>query len=142
MQLYINTYIYSVYIFRCIYIWRSYHFKVVNLFWAMSHVISLPFLFWQSTQGHLVIYQLDINYLIFYWCQMYFPHSLLIYGFFSLNFAQNFPWHFFSNFLLCLPCSCSFSIIFSNYSHTANCAQIFRHPENCSSFLSTLTSTH
>lgn len=140
MQLYINTYIYSVYIFRCIYIWRSYHFKVVNLFWAMSHVISLPFLFWQSTQGHLVIYTTRHQLFNFLLMPNVFSTFLVNLWLLLPELWSKLSMTFF--LLLCLLCSCSFSIIFSNYSHTANCAQIFRHQENCSAFLSTLTSTH
>lgn len=140
MQLYINTYIYSVYIFRCIYIWRSYHFKVVNLFWAMSHVISLPFLFWQSTQGHLVIYTTRLQLFNFLLMPNVFSTFLVNLWLLLPELWSKLSMTFF--LLLCLLCSCSFSIIFSNYSHAANCAQIFRHSENCSSFLSTLTSTH
>lgn len=140
MQLYINTYIYSVYIFRCIYIWRSYHFKVVNLFWAMSHVISLPFLFWQSTQEHLVIYTTRHQLFNFLLMPNVFSTFLVNLWLLLPELWSKLSMTFF--LLLCLLCSCSFSIIFSNYSHAANCAQIFRHSENCSSFLSTLTSTH
>lgn len=92
----------------------------------MSHVISLLFPFWQSTQGHLVIYMTKHQLFNFLLMPNAFSRFLVnlwlllpeLWSELSMTYS-------YSYFLLCLLCSSSFSNFFFNSSQIANCAQIF-----------------